>query len=47
MIGHDSTIGGNVFLLHSVLPHSFVSCEEAQIRVVPKGARPDLVDYVI
>ena len=47
VIGRDSTIGGNVFLLHSVPPNSLVYYEEAQIRVVAKAARTEIVDYSI
>jgi serine O-acetyltransferase len=47
VIGRNSTIGGNVFLMHSVPPNSLVYCEEAQVRVVPKGAKSDHVDYSI
>jgi len=46
-IGRNSTIGGNVFLMHSVPPNSLVYCEEAQVRVVPKGSRTDNADYSI
>jgi serine O-acetyltransferase len=47
VIGRNSTIGGNVFLMHSVPPNSLVYCEEAQVRIVPKGAKSDHVDYSI
>lgn len=47
VIGRDSTIGGNVFLLHSVPPNSLVYYEEAQIRVVAKASRTEVVDYSI
>jgi serine O-acetyltransferase len=47
VIGRNSTIGGNVFLMHSVPSHSLVYCEEAQVRVVPKGAKSDHMDYSI
>lgn len=47
VIGRDSTIGGNVFLLHSVPPDSLVYYEEAQIRVVAKAPRAEILDYSI
>ena len=47
VIGRDSTIGGNVFLLHSVPPNSLVYYEEAQIRVVAKLPREEITDYNI
>jgi hypothetical protein len=43
----NSTIGGNVFLMHSVPPNSLVYCEEAQVRVVAKGSKADHADYSI
>lgn len=47
VIGRHSTIGGNVFLTHSVPADSLVYNEEAQIRVIPKaskvGARGDCI----
>jgi serine O-acetyltransferase len=36
VIGARSTIGGNVFLMHSVPPDSLVYYEEKQLRIVPK-----------
>jgi len=47
VIGHHSTIGGNVFIMHSVPPHSLVYYEEARVRVVNKAAKADAVDYTI
>ncbi len=47
VIGQDSTIGGNVFLLQSVPPNSLVYYEEAQIRVVAKSPRKAVLDYSI
>lgn len=47
VIGRDTTIGGNVFLLHSVPPNSLVYYEEAQIRVVAKAPRAEILDYSI
>jgi serine O-acetyltransferase len=47
VIGRNSTIGGNVFLMHSVPPNSLVYYEEAQVRVVSKTAKADIVDYSI
>jgi serine O-acetyltransferase len=39
-IGSGSTIGGNVFLMHSVPPDSLVIYEETQLKIIPKrGAR--------
>lgn len=36
VIGEGSTIGSNVFLMHSVPPRSLVYLEERQVKVVPK-----------
>jgi serine O-acetyltransferase len=47
VIGRNSTIGGNVFLMHSVPPNSLVYYEEAQVRVVSKTTKADTVDYSI
>ena len=35
-IGSGSTIGGNVFLMHSVPPDSLVIYEETQLKIMPK-----------
>jgi serine O-acetyltransferase len=35
-IGHHSTIGGNVFLMHSVPPRTLVSYEEKQLKFLEK-----------
>jgi serine O-acetyltransferase len=40
VVGARSTIGGNVFLIHSVPPDSLVYYEEKQLQVVRK--RPHL-----
>jgi serine O-acetyltransferase len=47
VIGRNSTVGGNVFLMHSVPPNSLVYNEEAQVRVVNKATKGDSVDYSI
>ncbi len=39
VIGAGSTIGANVFLTKSVPPHSLVTYEETQLRILPKRAR--------
>jgi serine O-acetyltransferase len=39
VIGQGSTIGANVFLMHSVPPHSLVTQEEVNVKVMPKAAR--------
>jgi serine O-acetyltransferase len=39
VIGEGSTIGGNVFLMHSVPPHSLVLYEDGRMVVRPKSAR--------
>jgi len=39
VIGESSTIGANVFLMHSVPPHSLVFYEERQLTVLDKRAR--------
>jgi serine O-acetyltransferase len=36
VIGSGSTIGGNVFLMHSVPPDSLVIYEETQLKILPK-----------
>ena len=46
-IGRNSTIGGNVFLMHSIPPNSLVYNEEAQVRVINKATKGDTVDYSI
>ena len=46
-IGRNSTIGGNVYLMHSIPPNSLVYNEEAQVRVVNKATKGDTVDYSI
>jgi len=47
VIGRNSTIGGNVFLMHSIPPNSLVYNEEAQVRVVNKAAKGNNLDYSI
>jgi len=39
VVGAGSTIGANVFLTHSVPPHSLVSYQEKEIAIVPKRER--------
>ena len=46
VVGAGSTIGANVFLTHSVPPHSLVSYEEKKIAIVPKHAKPAVTDPV-
>jgi serine O-acetyltransferase len=45
VVGADSTIGANVFLTHSVPPHSLVIYEDLKVKVMNKHDRP--VDYQI
>jgi serine O-acetyltransferase len=44
-IGAHTTIGGNVFLMQSIPPHSLVYYEETQLKIVPKR-RPEAVERV-
>lgn len=39
VVGSGSTVGGNVFLLHSVPPDSLVFYEETQLKILPKKHR--------
>jgi serine O-acetyltransferase len=39
VVGRGSTIGANVFLMHSIPPHSLVTYEEKQLRIVDKALR--------
>jgi serine O-acetyltransferase len=39
VIGEGSTIGANVFLMHSVPAHSLVLSEEVNVKVLPKRER--------
>jgi serine O-acetyltransferase len=39
VVGAHSTIGANVFLTHSIPPHSLVISEDVRIRVMDKLAR--------
>ena len=41
-VGSGSTIGGNVFLLHSVPPDSLVFYEETSLKILPKKGRPSV-----
>lgn len=45
IVGEGSTIGANVFLTHSVPPHSLVVAEDVRVRVVAKEKRA--ADYQI
>ena len=49
VIGEGSTIGANVFLTHSVPPHSLVFYEEKSLRILDKNKRPEewVQDWVI
>lgn len=40
VLGHGSTIGGNVFLTHSVPPNSVVTMEHAHVRVKTSSGAP-------
>ncbi len=40
VVGAGSTIGGNVFLMHSVPPGSLVIYEETQLKILPKKGKP-------
>lgn len=46
-IGAGSTIGGNVFLLHSIPPESVVLLEDFKLKVVPKRDRVAPIDWQI
>lgn len=39
VIGHDSTIGANVFLTHSVPPHSLVVQDDPNVKILDKRER--------
>lgn len=39
VVGHDSTIGANVFLTHSVPPHSLVVQEAPEVKILDKRER--------
>jgi serine O-acetyltransferase len=45
-IGSGSTIGGNVFLTHSVPENSIVIYEETQLKILPKKSKPSPGDRV-
>ncbi len=48
VIGQGSTIGANVFLMHSVPPHSLVLSEEVNVKVLRKQVRePGKADFQI
>lgn len=47
VVGAGSTIGANVFLTHSVPPHSLVLSGEAAVKVLPKPERAGSADYQI
>lgn len=47
IVGNGSTIGANVFLTHSVPPHSLVVQEEVKVKVMAKPDRNSLVTYDI
>ena len=49
VIGEGSTIGANVFLTHSVPPHSLVFYEENSLKILDKDKRPQefVADWVI
>ena len=44
VVGAGSTIGGNVFLMHSVPPDSLVIYEETQLKILPKKSKPSAVE---
>jgi serine O-acetyltransferase len=48
VVGAHSTIGANVFLTHSVPPHSLVVWEEVRVRVMDKLAhKSPVLDFQI
>lgn len=47
VIGKGSTIGANVFLLHSVPPNSFVFYEEVNVKISPKKEKSKPQDFQI
>ena len=47
VVGTGSTLGANVFLTHSVPPHSLVLAEEVKVRVLPKADRVQPLDFQI
>jgi serine O-acetyltransferase len=47
VIGEASTIGANVFLMHSVPPYSLVFYEEKQLSIVDKRARKKDEEFTI
>lgn len=49
-IGEGSTIGANVFLMHSVPPNSLVVTKEAGLEILDKNARKkkkDVGEFII
>jgi serine O-acetyltransferase len=47
VVGRASTIGANVFLTHSVPPHSLVLSEEVRVRILTKSERNVASDFQI
>jgi serine O-acetyltransferase len=47
VVGAGSTIGANVFLTHSVPPHSLVVIEDIKVKVLPKTERQQPLDFQI
>ena len=47
VIGTGSTVGANVFLMHSVPPQSLVLMEDIRVRVINKQERSTAVDFQI
>jgi serine O-acetyltransferase len=47
VIGAGSTVGANVFLMHSIPPESLVLMEDIKVRVMPKRERVVSIDYQI
>jgi len=39
VVGEGTTIGANVFLTHSVPPHSLVSYQDKEVAIVPKHSK--------
>lgn len=46
IVGTGSVLGGNIWLTHSVAPHSIVY-HKSEIRIRDKDAFPDAIDFVI
>jgi serine O-acetyltransferase len=47
VIGADSTIGANVFLMHSVPPNSLVVYEEVNVKIMKKTEKAARTDFQI